>query len=117
MANSMTGQIVNIRVERQDVVISLDNDPAKGPRNNSFILRGDHFRFNAAFSLTLAAAANRWPVRIRIGGDGEIDSAAEATVRYISVAWRADHLDDEGPDAPHHQPGHGPPHPPGSSEP
>lgn len=89
MADSMTGKIIEFRVERENVVIYLDNDPAKGPKGNFFILKSDQGEFNAAFSLALAAAANRWPVRIRIGGDGQIDPAAEATVRYIGVAWAA----------------------------
>ena len=89
MADSMTGKIIEFRVERQNVVIYLDNDPAEGPKGNYFILQSSQGEFNAAFSLALAAAANRWPVRIRIGGDLPIDPAVEATVRYIGVAWAA----------------------------
>jgi len=89
MATIVTGRIVQVRVEREEVLISLDNDPASGPLNNWFSLEAEHHRFNAAFSLALAAAANRWPVTIRIGGSGEIDPAVKATIARISVRWTA----------------------------
>jgi hypothetical protein len=95
MATTMSGRIDLLRVERGEVLISLDNDPATGPLNNWFILEGEHGRFNAAFSLALAAAANRWPVTIRIGGSGEIDPKVAATIRRITVGWRAGDFDND----------------------
>lgn len=87
MAVRLTGRIVGIRVERQDVFFTLDNDPKVGPKGNAFILRGDHGNLNQIYSLALAAAANRWPVTIRIGGDGQIAATLEATVRSLGVNW------------------------------
>ena len=44
---------------------------------------------NALYSLALAAAANRWPLRIRIEGEDQIDPGREAAIRHMAVAWEA----------------------------
>lgn len=88
MATRISGQIVGIRTDRVGAAIALDNDPSIGPLNNEFILLGDHAQFNAIYSLTLLAAANGWSVLIRIGGDGQIDSTQEATIKALSTAFQ-----------------------------
>jgi len=88
MANKLGGKITELLVDRGQVNIVLDNDPTQGPKFNRFVLEQEHTSFNSAYSLLLAAAANRWPVSIRIGGDGEIDANVEATVKRVAVGFR-----------------------------
>lgn len=83
----MAGRVIELLVTRDAVNIVLDNDPAVGPKQNRWILRNDHQNYNALYSLVLAAAANRWPLVIRIAGDGPIDPKQEAEVAFIGVAW------------------------------
>jgi hypothetical protein len=51
---------------------------------------------NAAFSLTLAAAAHCRPVTIRIAGDAQIDRTVEAKVRDTGRTWTAGNFDNRG---------------------
>lgn len=88
MPTRLRGQIVGIRADRVGAAIALDNDPSVGPLNNEFILLGDHAQFNAVYSLALLAATNRWSILIRIGGDEQIDSTKEATIKSISTAFQ-----------------------------
>ena len=86
MAVRLSGKMVGIRVDRHEVFIALDNDPKAGPKGNEFSLNKEsHENYNALYALALAAAANRWPVTIRIEGGGVIDSAAEAGIRTLAV--------------------------------
>jgi hypothetical protein len=90
MAIRMTGKITIINVDRDFVLITLDNDPSVGPLDNVFVLnRTTHVNYNAVYSLALAAAANRWPVTIRIAGGGEINSATTAEIHLLGVGWTA----------------------------
>jgi hypothetical protein len=94
MATRISGRIIALTVARQEVIIGLDNDPAQGPKDNVLhLLNADHANFNALYSLALAAASNRWPVTIRIAGDGQISQAEVANVSRLAVGWRADDLD------------------------
>jgi hypothetical protein len=87
----MTGRIETINIDRHEVRIQLDNDPKDGPKDNVFILRDDHANRTAIFSLALAAAANRWPVTIRVAGDAEqIDTSTEASIHLFGVVWAGD---------------------------
>ena len=82
-----TGRVMRLVVDRRGVRIVLDNDPAVGPKDNLWILPNDHANFSALYSLVLAGAANRWPLVIRIAGDGPINPNQEAEVAHIGVAW------------------------------
>ncbi|MGK6309788.1 hypothetical protein [Variovorax sp. DT-64] len=90
MATRLTGKVVGLGADREGVNIVLDNDPAIGPKDNQWTLENGHSNFNALFSLALAAAANRWPLVIRIQGDGQIDPAVPASIRNMAVSWKAD---------------------------
>lgn len=92
---SITGKIMSINCARTGTAIGLDNDPNKGPKNNTFLLKLEHSNYNALFSLALAAAANRWPLSIRIEGNDAIDSAKEADVRNMGVAWKEGAFNDD----------------------
>lgn len=88
MAVRVTGKVRTLIADRSGVFIELDNDSSIGPKDNIWLLKGDHRNFNALYSLALAAAANRWPLTIRIEGDSQIDSSVDAAVKTLGVAWR-----------------------------
>lgn len=87
MAVRLTGKIKTLVADRREVIIELDNDPSNGPLGNIWHLDREHGNFNAIYSLALAAAANRWPITIRISSDVEIDSSVEAGIKSLGVAW------------------------------
>lgn len=87
MAIRITGRIVGLRVDRRVTFISLDNEPAQGPKDNVWLLANDDPNYNAQYSLALAAASNRWPVTMRIAGDGQIGPDQEGFFKTIGVAW------------------------------
>ena len=89
MATSVTGKVTFLLVDRKGAFISVNNDPAIGPKDNAWRLKIDHSNYNALYSLALAAAANRWPLRIRIEGEDQIDPGREAAIRHMAVAWEA----------------------------
>lgn len=88
MAVRVSGKIVTLIGDRPGLIIQLDNDPAMGPKDNVWLLKEDHRNYNGLFSLTLAAAANRWPITIRIEGDSQIDPTIDAAIKTISVVWK-----------------------------
>jgi hypothetical protein len=90
MATTVTGRIIKFHVDREAAIISLDNDPKDGPKGNVWTLKRDHSNYNALYSLALAAAANRWTVRILIEGTSEIDPNREANIRRLAVDWESD---------------------------
>lgn len=94
MSVRLTGKVIGLGVDRDGLNIILDNDPAIGPKDNQWTLENGHSNFNALFSLALAAAANRWPLMVRIQGDKEINSATPASIRNMAVSWKADGSDD-----------------------
>jgi hypothetical protein len=81
------GRIISIAAGHDGTDIMLDNDPAVGPLNNVLGLRSDHDNYNAIYSLALAAAANRWVVRIGIEGAESVDPQRAAVVKLIRVTW------------------------------
>ena len=87
MTNRISAKVIGLGADRDGATIMLDNDPTIGPKDNVFRLELNHGNYNALYSLALAAAANRWPLRIRIAGNGEIDPGVEATIATLGVAW------------------------------
>ncbi len=88
MAVRVSGKILEINSARTGTSIELDNDPKVGPKGNVFLLKLDHSNYNSLFSLVLAAAANRWPITIRIEGDSEIDINTDAAIRNIGIGFK-----------------------------
>jgi hypothetical protein len=90
MAFRATGKVTRLYI-RQDVsYIVLDIPEAEGPQDGLFELRMSHPNYNAQYSLALAAAANRWPLQIRVVGD-TITKDKVAAVNYLAVDWAATH--------------------------
>ena len=88
MAIRVNGKVTRLYVARDGVFIRLDVDSPK-PKDDYYKLPLDHTNYNALYSLALAAAANRWPLQIRIAGDADIDPNTEARVNYMVVDWVA----------------------------
>jgi len=95
MATSIYAKVIALKVDRLGASIGLDNDPSIGPKGNEFRLELEHANYNALYSLALAAAANRWPLLIRIAGDGQIDPGVEAVIKSLAVGWRAGAVDND----------------------
>ncbi len=95
MAVRVIGTVIRLYADREGAVIALDNDPSLGPKGNEWRLKLDHSNYNALYSLTLAAAANRWPLSIRIEGSAEIDPEREAAIKLLRVNWGAGGPDDD----------------------
>lgn len=89
MATRLSGRVSVITADRLGAFIELDNDPQLGPKDNIWRLKLDHTNYNALFSLALTAAANRWPMDIRIEGDEPISLDRDAAVRSMGVGWKA----------------------------
>lgn len=89
MANRATGKVTRLYANRHGTFIQLDVDPTKAPKGEYFRLQSNHANYNGLYSLALAAAANRWPLTIRIEGDGEIDPNFDANIDYLVVDWKA----------------------------
>lgn len=89
MAVRATGKITRLYANRHGTFIQLDIDPANAPKGEYFRLQSEHTNYNGLYSLALAAAANRWPLTIRIKGEDEIDPNLEANIDYLVVDWKA----------------------------
>jgi len=88
MAIVAVGKVSRLYVNRGNTSIRLDIDWEKtGPANGYFKLRLDHVNYNALYSLALAAAVNRFPLRIRTVKEIVKDDRAE--VEYMVVDWAA----------------------------
>jgi hypothetical protein len=87
MSIRLTGRIAQLYVRQEITYIMLDNIPSNGPKDNIFGLRLDFANYSAMYSLALAAAANRWPITVRIIGSTDISPEREAFVNYLVVNW------------------------------
>jgi len=87
MSIRATGTVARLYVRQELTYIKLAIPAASAPKEELFTLRMDHPNYNAQFSLVLAAAANRWPLTIRIVGDADIAPEREANVNYLVVDW------------------------------
>jgi hypothetical protein len=85
MATRLRGKVETLIADREGAVIVLDNDPAVGPKDNSWRLERTHANYNALYSLALAGFANRWRIVLRIAGNEQIDPAREAIVAHLGV--------------------------------
>jgi|GEM_PF-1726224 len=95
MAPQATGKVIRLFTHRTGTNIRLDIESATAPKDTYFRLRLDHPNYNALYSLALAAAANRWPLRIRIDGDVPINRVELAVVMYFTVDWEAGQGEDD----------------------
>ena len=86
---TMTGKVARLYVRRDITYIRLDNAKASGPKENYFGLQMDAPNYNALYALALAAAANRWPLTIKIRAEAGISSERDAFVDYLFVDWQA----------------------------
>jgi hypothetical protein len=87
MATRLEGKVKTLIADRAGAFIELDNDPKLGPKGNIWQLAKNHENYNALYSLALAAAANRWPLTIRIAGDNPINISEDAGVKSFGVAF------------------------------
>lgn len=90
MPPTATGKVTRIYANEFGAFIRIDTDEPK-PLDDYFRLRLNHPNYNALYSLALAAAANRWPLLIRIEGTAtsKIDPKIEGVVSYFVVDWKA----------------------------
>ena len=86
MATRASGRIVDIRLQRDQAMVTLDT-PNGGPKDNLWTLPTSHPNYNAIYSLCLAAAANRWSITFWIAGSGDIDPNEPAEMRNAAVGW------------------------------
>lgn len=84
----LTAQIAQIYVRQDEVHLKLDVPNESSPQDGLFTLRPDRPNHNAMYSLALAAAANRWPITVKVEGD-ELDPDKPAFVDYLQVNWVA----------------------------
>lgn len=86
MAIEATAKVTQLYVEKDTTYITLDLPAETRPvGNGQFELQMSNPNYNAMYALALAAAANRWPLTIRVvGGDVQ---AAGAKVLYFTVNW------------------------------
>lgn len=89
MANRATGKVIRLYVRRDETYIRLDIDPKEGPENGYFKLQLDNKNYNALYSLALTAAINRWPLTIRVQGEGPIAGQKGVLVDYLVVDWES----------------------------
>jgi hypothetical protein len=90
MAFRRIGKVTQLYVRDDASYISLDIPDDESPKDGLFELRMSNANYNAEYSLALAAAANRWPLEIRVVGDN-ITKETIAAVRYLVVDWAATH--------------------------
>ena len=83
--NIAVGKVIRLYVNRGNTTIRLDIEPKEGPKDGYFRLRRDHENYNALYSLALAAAVNRLPLRIRTVD--EIVTTQSAVVEYMVMDW------------------------------
>ena len=86
MANNLTGRVSRLFTRTIGTSIRLLVPPGTvQPLDGYFTLRLTHPNYNALYSLALAAAVNRYDLRIR--AQTEINPAEEADVSYLVVNW------------------------------
>jgi hypothetical protein len=93
MAVVAVGKVIRLYVNRGNTSIRLDIDSKSAPKDGYFQLRLDHANYNALYSLALAAAVNRIPLRIRTVEDIVADK--RAVIEYMVVDWEANQADAE----------------------
>jgi hypothetical protein len=84
-ATHAIGKVTRLYVHGDGTRIRLEVTPDLQPLNGYFKLEPSHPNYNAIYSLALSAAVNGYPLHLRT--DGEITSAAEATITYAVVDW------------------------------
>ena len=89
MVPEATGQVTELYVAHDICGIMLDIPAAEAPNKGLFSLSLNTPNYNSMYSLILAAAANRWPLTIRVQGDAPITPALDAVVEYVVVNWPA----------------------------
>jgi hypothetical protein len=87
MAIRATATVKRLFVGREDTFVALNLPPAQAPKDGWFTLKTADLNYHAQYSLALAAAANRWPLQIRIRGEEAISPEREATVNFMIVDW------------------------------
>lgn len=85
----VTGRVKSLYVRRDVTYISLDIPPDRQPQDGLFELQLTNANYGAQYSLALAAAANRWPLTVRIVGKADISPERAAVVNYLVVDWAA----------------------------
>ena len=91
MALIAVGKVIRLYVNRGNTSIRLDINSKSGPEDGYFQLRLDHANYNALYSLALAAAVNRLPLRIRTVEDIVADK--RAVIEYMVVDWESNQAD------------------------
>ena len=86
MIPSATGVVTRLYVREEGTNIRINVDPDLQPKDSYFLLELSHPDYNALYSLALAAAVNRLPLRIRANGDDPIKGRV-CTVSYMVVDW------------------------------
>ena len=84
-----TGKVKRLWPTKEATYIQLDIDRDTAPTDENFTLDFNHPNYHALYSLALAAAANRWPLTIRVTGakDQIISPANPEKVEYMFVDW------------------------------
>jgi hypothetical protein len=85
MSVRATARVKQIYVRRDVTYIKLDIPATEAPQEELFTLDIEHPNSNALYSLLLAAAANGWPLTVRIAGDLDIGPERSANVSYLVV--------------------------------
>jgi hypothetical protein len=84
-----TGKVTRLYLQKDVSYIVLDIPEDDSPKEGLFELRMSNANYNAQYSLALVAAANRWPLTIRVMGSITKDSYA--AVSFLIVDWAASH--------------------------
>ena len=92
MADRITGKVTRLYPTEGKTYIRLDKDWEKeGPKDGYFVLNRDHDNYEALYSLALAAAINRLPLKIRADtrppNPPAITINDHAPVVYMVVEW------------------------------
>ena len=88
MSTDVTGTVAQLYVRQDASYIMLEiPDEAQRPKNDYFLLRQEKPNYNAQYSLALAAAANRWPLTIKVEGNADITPDLDAIVDFMVVDW------------------------------
>jgi mRNA-degrading endonuclease toxin of MazEF toxin-antitoxin module len=83
--HNFDGRITALIPRGNRTLISLDLPEAAQPAEGQFVLPVSHANYNSIYSLALAAAINRYTVRIRTTVD--IDPGDPGEVMYTWVRW------------------------------
>jgi hypothetical protein len=86
MADRATAKVTELYVTENQTFITLDLPAETAPVNRQFELLMSDPNYNAMYSLALAAAANRWPLTIRVKG-GDVQAADGVRIEYVTVNW------------------------------